>query len=62
MPKLFTSNDLNGLAGGNGERFCVFIRNWSDPLNSVWVWFHTEQDARECIKRIKEGFKDAEMS
>ena len=48
--QIFNSDTLNGLAGDNGEQFCLFIRDLHNPLNSAWAWFHSLADAKNWAK------------
>lgn len=50
MAKIYTSKDLHGLTGDNGEQYCVFFKNSNNPLASEWAWFHTIADAQEALK------------
>lgn len=52
MPRIFTSDELQGLTGDNGERFCVFVRNGKNPLASYWAWFHDKVSAEEFYKGV----------
>ena len=51
--KIYESKDLNGLTGDNGENFVVFFSAWGNPLNSVWAWFSTKEEAEKA--EIKEN-------
>lgn len=42
---IFTSDQLQGLTGEQGEKFCTFFRNDKQPLSSVWIWSHTIDEA-----------------
>lgn len=44
--KIYESEDLQGLTGENGERFCVLIRNNANPLCSTWIWTATQEGAK----------------
>lgn len=43
--RVFTSEDLHGLTGEKGERFCVLVRDTMQPVNSVWSWCATQERA-----------------
>jgi len=49
-----TTDGLRGLTGDNGETIIVFIRNWKNPLDSCWAWFHTEKDAKAFSQSIED--------
>ena len=51
---IYTTADLNGLTGDNGEQFCVFVRNFSRPLDSGWRWFATRPEAVAYATEIAE--------
>lgn len=46
MKKIFHSSDLDGTKGDDGEEWCVFFRNWKNPIDSCWTWCRTEQEAK----------------
>lgn len=58
---VMNSEQLQGLAGDNGERFCLFIHYPMYPLQSGWRWFHTEKEAEDfwwqIYKEHQESFK-----
>ena len=41
----YQSEDLQGLTGPEGQRFCVFFRSENDPIQSAWQWCHTLEEA-----------------
>jgi len=50
---VYTSADLNGLTGDNGETVCVFIHNYRNPLSSAWAWFNTIDEANMFIEKLR---------
>jgi hypothetical protein len=48
---IYKSEDLNGLTGDNGERFCVFFRDNRNVLNSAWMWV----DSKEAAEHVAKG-------
>mgnify|MGYP001609470915 CR=1 FL=1 len=57
--RVFTSEELHGLAGENGERYCCFLRDRLDPLNSGWNWYATEQEAKDRQAALLRELKEA---
>jgi len=55
---VYHSDDLKGLTGDKDEKFCVFINNYSDPVNSAWAWYHEEYDAKEFATNIRKKLKE----
>jgi hypothetical protein len=56
--RIWTTEQRHGLTGDNGEKFCVFVRAYPNPMASGWQWFATEKEAEDFkaeIEEIKEG-------
>lgn len=47
---IYKSEDLNGLTGDNGERFCVFFMDRRNVLNSAWMWVESADVAEQVSK------------
>ena len=52
--RIYSSEELSGLIGENGERICVFVRDFDNPLNSEWAWAHTEKEAQKIGKELSQ--------
>ena len=57
--KILQGEELQGLTGEYGERYCVFVRDLVNPLNSLWKWYATEEEAKRLeaalVKKLAEG-------
>lgn len=51
---IYTSEQLKGLKGDNGETFCVFAKA-RNPLASGWKWFFTMDEAEKFREELVSG-------
>ena len=56
--KILQGEELNGLTGEYGERYCVLLRDLVNPLNSLWKWCATEAEATVLEARLLEKLKE----
>jgi hypothetical protein len=57
IPKVFSSEQMGGATGENGERFVYFERDTADPLNSAWKWYATREGAENHFRQAREFYK-----
>ena len=43
---------LGDTTGENGERYCVFVRDLSAPVDSVWMWCETLEEAEGVMRTL----------
>lgn len=56
--RVYTSEQLKGLTGDNGEKYCLFVRNLKNPLNSGWLWFADKWYAESIAYKINHNLYD----